>query len=113
MAKKGTGGSLFERFMIIIFGVSLVLLGAYPLGREYGGVGNYVSTKIEQLRTYAGSLNAESLRVPSETSSKGRNTTTSKKTPEKRTASQKPVDDTSGEKRGQLDSLIQSVLNQD
>jgi hypothetical protein len=52
VGKKNNDGSLFERFMIIIFASSIVLLGAYPLSREYGGVRNYVSAKVDQVSNY-------------------------------------------------------------
>jgi len=57
---KASDGGLFGRFLIILFGLGVVLLGAYPLTREYGGVSNYVSIKADQLNDFIGSIDTSS-----------------------------------------------------
>lgn len=55
---KASDGGLFGRFLIILFGLGVVLLGAYPLTREYGGVSNYVSIKADQFNDFIGSIDS-------------------------------------------------------
>jgi hypothetical protein len=47
MAKKDEI-NLFERFLIMSFGVGVVLAGLYPLTRQYGGVENFIKAKTQK-----------------------------------------------------------------
>lgn len=80
LAKKGGDASLFERFMIIIFGASMVLLGAYPLSREHGGVTNYVSAKLKQISEYVESASSDSGTSSSVSSFRGKSNKSSSTT---------------------------------
>jgi hypothetical protein len=111
LAKKGTDGSLFERFMIIVFGAAIVLLGAYPLSREYGGVRNYISAKLAQVGSYIDSDASTAKRGRLGTAEKPAAPSRSKDRSSASSPNQKPMDDLSNDDRKQLDSLIQSVVN--
>ncbi|HMO17537.1 MAG TPA: hypothetical protein PKA63_08470 [Oligoflexia bacterium] len=59
MGKKSSEGGLFERFLIILFGIAIVMLGAYPLTREYGGVRKYLTVKGDQIAKYFDAASGE------------------------------------------------------
>lgn len=44
MGKKAEA-SLFERFVIMLMGLGVLLVGAYPLTRQHGGVFKYLKSK--------------------------------------------------------------------
>ena len=44
MGKKAEA-SLFERFVIMLMGLGVLLVGAYPLTRQHGGLFKYLKTK--------------------------------------------------------------------
>jgi hypothetical protein len=115
LAKKAANGTLFERFMIIIFGSAIVLLGAYPLSREYGGVMNYVSHTLTRLSSYIDSSEVSSSskrgRLDAPRTDDTRKTRSETSSIRKDTSNSKPLDDLSTDDRRELDSLIQSVIN--
>lgn len=41
--------SLFERFIIMMFGLGVVLVGLYPLSRQYGGVREFLKEKTSKV----------------------------------------------------------------
>ena len=40
--------SIFERVIIMLFGVAVVLLGLYPLSREYDGIDGFIKSKAQR-----------------------------------------------------------------
>jgi hypothetical protein len=114
LAKKNNDGGLFERFLIIIFGAAIVLLGAYPLTREYGGVTNYLQSKGSQLSSYLdqkgdGTTRRGQLSSGLPPAQKKRVSDLNRNT--KRTVDEKPMDDLTVDDRKELDNLLQSVVN--
>lgn len=106
MGKKNNDGSLFERFMIIIFASSIVLLGAYPLSREYGGVRNYVSAKVDQVSNYL--KNGEGKGVVREENSKSQRARL--KEPSSATSSNSKDSKTENSKEQGISNLLNSLF---
>lgn len=114
MAKKGNDGGLFERFLIIIFGAAIVLLGAYPLTREYGGVTNYLHSKGRQLSSYLDQKDGATTRRGQLSSSlppAQKSRVQDPKRNNKKSVDQKPMDELTVDDRKELDTLLQSVVN--
>jgi hypothetical protein len=119
LAKKSNDGGLLERFLIIMFGAAIVLLGAYPLTREYGGIRNYLSSKGSQLASYFERTGDSTTRYP--TTGRGRLSDNLPPAQRKRlpgqqqntknSSNEKPMDDLTVDDRKELDSLLQSLLN--
>jgi len=65
MGNNKKDGGLFERFLIMMFGLAIVLLGAYPLSREYGGIRKYLASKGDQLARFYDSSLGEAGRIQS------------------------------------------------
>ena len=51
MAKRNDVG-LFERLIVILFGIGVVLAGLYPLSRQYGGISKFIKEKSSNLGGY-------------------------------------------------------------
>lgn len=46
---SGDDGKLGARLLIILYALGIVIVGAYPLQREYGGVWEFISKEYESL----------------------------------------------------------------
>ncbi len=45
---KNDEASLFQRFVIMLFGLGVVLVGAYPLTKNHGGIKKYIEKKFNE-----------------------------------------------------------------
>jgi hypothetical protein len=58
MAKK-EDVSLFERLIVMMFGVGVVMAGLYPLTRQYGGIREFVKSKSASAVNVLNKIEAE------------------------------------------------------
>lgn len=58
MASETSSGSLFARFLVMTYGVGLVMIGLQPIRAEYGSFYNYIRAEASQI------LSSKALEMP-------------------------------------------------
>lgn len=106
---KGSEASLFERFVIMIMGLGVMLVGAYPLTKSNGGVLKYLKSKgieVQPLEKFLDStskrarLKYQEIKDESEKSASHR----------KSLAKENELDSLTKDDKKDLDSLLDDVL---
>lgn len=103
---KGSEASLFERFVIMVMGLGVVLVGAYPLTRANGGVLKYLKSKGVEIKPIEDFLDTTSKRARLKYEEIKNQT---EKSPSQHKKA-KEVDSLSNNDKEELDSLLNEVI---
>ena len=95
--------NLFERFLIMMFGLAVVLIGLYPLSRQYGGVREFFQEKAKKISSLYNDTERGLSRA--RLNDKSNSTSYNKKVSQEKA----PNDKLTNKDREELDSLIDKV----
>ena len=104
MAKKDDI-SIFERIIIMMFGIGVVLAGLYPLTRQYGGIREFVKSKTARFEKIVRGIETEVNRAQLADPKKVKKIEET----EKKSVINKSGDNLDNKDRKELDGLIENI----